>query len=159
MENGPDNQKTKDEERRISDQCAYESWLQDKHPCEDGVRSLPDHIEECAKTAIQPSDPSLPAEEIETLEFCISELRPYFDDLTKWLIDPLEKSRPYQREVAFEKLWGLTGSTLRIGVHATLTKGVENYFRPLIKREAVIAQAELAAREKKKKVTRRGCFG
>jgi hypothetical protein len=72
---------------------------------EDGARGFLDHIEDCIRGALSPENSRvLTPENKGELERALYRLRPSFDELAKWFIDPLRET---EAMYGYEKLYGL----------------------------------------------------
>jgi hypothetical protein len=97
---------------------------------EDGLRLFIDHIEKC--TAPPPASASAPkqddddglskADDIAALDRASKKLRPAFDQVFKWAIEPLKETKPSKAEYIAEQLWELLSATLIAGQCGTISK-------------------------------------
>lgn len=140
-----------DERRKRFHEEAVRSFTESAHPFEDGARSFLNHIESCGNISLMPPGClCLPDDEYKALKYSTEAIRPAFDDLAKWFIEPLREKRPDMVEYGYEKLWVLIGAAFRVGTHGTVTEGAKNFYKPQIAAEMRNSQAELARQEKKR---------
>jgi hypothetical protein len=66
-------------------------------------------------------------EDKKELEWALARLRPSFDELAKWFIDPMRETRPSQAIYGYEKLWDLISSAFVGGSRGTVTVSGKNY--------------------------------
>jgi hypothetical protein len=125
-----------DEVRKRINEEAVSHFRESEHPFEDGARSFLNHIESCANISLMPPGSlCLPEDEYATLKFASEELRPAFDELVKWFIEPLRETQPSRCEYGYQQIGTLLGAAFHIGTHGTVTEGAKNYFRPQISDE------------------------
>ena len=96
---------------------------------EDGARGFLDHIEDCIRVALSPENSRILAPENKReLERALDRLRPSFDELAKWFIDPLRETKPSHAMYGYEKLWELLSAVFVGGSRGTVTDSGKNYF-------------------------------
>jgi hypothetical protein len=96
---------------------------------EDGARGFLDHIEDCIRSALSPENSRvLTPEDKRHLEWALDKLRPSFDELAKWFIDPMRETSPSRAIYGYEKLWRLLGAVFVGGSRGTVTDSGKNYF-------------------------------
>lgn len=93
----------------------------------ESARTLVDHIENCAEGSLSPSAPAK-GEERASLDRALKRLRPAFDEISKWFIDPIKESKPSRANYGYEKLSELLAAAFVIGQCGTVTEGAKSFF-------------------------------
>jgi hypothetical protein len=75
------------------------------------------------------------------LQYALEDIRPAFDELVKYCIDPLRNSSPAIATRGFSALWELLSATLTIGFHGEFRESAKEFFRAAIEREAAETRA------------------
>jgi hypothetical protein len=95
---------------------------------EDGARGFLDHIEDCIRSALSPENSRvLTPEDKRHLEWALDKLRPSFDELAKWFIDPMRETSPSRAIYGYEKLWRLLGAVFVGGSRGVVTKSHKKF--------------------------------
>src|ERR1700730_344282 len=101
---------------------------------EDEARGFLDYIEKCIRGALSPENSRvLTPENKRELEEALDRLRPSFDELAKWFIDPMRETSPSRAMYGYEKLWALLGAVFVGGSGGTVTDSGEIYFINYVK--------------------------
>ena len=108
---------------------------------EDGARKFIEHIEKCAEAALVAHDLSTKKkkaseeltawtkeEERAALERALKKLRPAFDEIIKWAIEPLKEAGSSKAEYLFEQLWILLGAAFVSDQYGFLSEGARSAF-------------------------------
>jgi hypothetical protein len=92
---------------------------------EDEARRYLDHIEDCIREALSPRNSRVVSpENKKELERALYRLRPSFDELAKWFIDP---TGPIRAVYGYEKLWVLLSAVFVGGSRGVVTKSHEKF--------------------------------
>jgi hypothetical protein len=95
---------------------------------EDEARSALDHIDDCIRVALSPENSEvITPENKKELERALKILRPSFDELAKWFIDPMRETKPDVANYGYEKLYGLLWATFVGGSRGTVTDSGKNF--------------------------------
>ena len=119
---------------------------------EDEARGFLYYIEDCIRGALSPENSRvLTPENKRELEKALDRLRPSFDELAKWFIDPMRETSPSRAIYGYEKLWRLLGAVFVGGSRGTVTDSGEIYFINYVKTQKMrdaraSAPAEVALR-------------
>ncbi|HEY4848003.1 MAG TPA: hypothetical protein VIH87_09485 [Methylocella sp.] len=119
---------------------------------EDEARGFLYYIEDCIRGALSPENSRvLTPENKRELEKALDRLRPSFDDLAKWFIDPMRETSPSRAMYGYEKLWALLAAVFVGGSRGTITDSGEIYFINYVKTQKMrdaraSAPAEVALR-------------
>jgi hypothetical protein len=90
---------------------------------EDRARELLDNIEDCIRGALSPNALKvLTQENKRELERALDRLRPSFDELAKWFIDPLRETKFHRAMYGYEKLWELLIAAFVSGSRGVVTE-------------------------------------
>ena len=115
---------------------------------EDEARGFLDYIEKCIRGALSPENSRvLTPENKRELEEALDRLRPSFDELAKWFIDPMRETSPSRAMYGYEKLWALLGAVFVGGSGGTVTDSGEIYFINYVKTQKM-RDARASAPEK-----------
>lgn len=114
---------------------------------EDEARGFLDYIEKCVREALSPKNSRvLTPENKRELEEALDRLRPSFDELAKWFIDPMRETSPSPLCTAM-KNWALLGAVFVGGSRGTVTDSGEIYFINYVKTQKM-RDARASAPEK-----------
>jgi hypothetical protein len=95
---------------------------------EDRARGFLDHIEDHIHEALSPKGLKvLTPENKRELERALYRLRPSFDELAKWFIDPLRETKPNRAMYGYEKLWEFMDAVFVGGSRGVVTESHKKF--------------------------------
>jgi hypothetical protein len=95
---------------------------------EDGARRLLNDIEGYIRVALSPEvSPVLAPENKRELERALDRLRPSFDELAKWFIDPMRETKPSRAMYGYEKLWEFMDAVFVVGSRGVVTESHKKF--------------------------------
>lgn len=104
--------------------------MKDKIIGEEGARSFLDHIEDCLRRSIRPVNSKIITRGDKLkLQWALARLRPSFDELAKWFIDPMRETRPSDAVYGYDKLWELMAAAFLAGGRGTVAVNGKKYWR------------------------------
>jgi hypothetical protein len=97
----------------------------DKTSFEQEVRRSLDFIEDVAGAALKFD--RLTADDREIIKKGLARVRPAFDELAKWFIEPLRQTKPSNVEYGYEKLYELVSWAWALGAKADVPESADSY--------------------------------